>query len=641
MLNKMKGFLRVLICAAAALGLAYAPLRAAEFAVKCPLEESALKKLSDSPDAWREISKLSKVKAFDAVKNGKIEEATSWLYMHYASEFFLNYSPNLPMKFKTLILSNLTSFFDFYESVLPEDYLDKAGIILEELAYNCPREFERHLGLALAVSLVYDAIPPAECTNFGLPDTPSIMDSPQEVLIYAAAASSPFDLNKLAVCELVWIAGMFGPLDELRSLKMDGVRSTYVERFQTLIRTDRARIKKNATLPWDSEIAYTPANIMKYGGLPEDKSYYGFRFAQANLIPAICYMGGSKKSDLWVVYMWKPGVWKSVFGKIPPARVASGKAYNPQTWALLTNSDIERLNRRGFINGVGAESRVLTHISKMAYDEGDLNLSEMCAKRAVASDPLNTSAYNALIAIRARRGASVDEIDGIWRAKINAFKPYPLKYIDVLVERRENLELALKKQESDAFFWNNLRPALRADYEYGMQVYMDELRVIMADNPDNPEAVLPRFCELCRGSWQSMRVDPFTNLVEPIVNELYEAKAIDTAEKALTSYEAIMRRESSIALSRNLRAQRNKLLREADELEREIALEKARKDSEKLTAENKKRARQEAEMSDAADAAAAEVMRSTLLEPLSNPASESGDRFMDNEADDALLNSIE
>ena len=626
------------------LGLAslFAQRKASDFSIKCPMSDGDLAALQDTPEGWSELSEKAKVTVLGAARAGDMAVASSWVYVHLAAEFFNQYTPKLSLNHKILILKNLTAFMDFYETVMPVDDLTAAGGVIMALSEAVPNEFERHLPFVFALSLVFDAEFPEDCVDFGMPGTPSVFQNPQDVLLYMDTAKSPYDLNSLAVCELIWLAGMYGPVDELRKLRKDDIPASYVERLHTLIKTDRERVVRGSSLPWNEEIPYTPENIAKYGGVQEDKTYYAYRFAQANLIPVICYKNpvNNAKSALALSYMWKPGVWKLDFGgRIAAQRSVEGTTYNPQTWTLLRDIDIDRLTKRGFVSGNGVASRVHMHISKLAYDAGDLKLSEKSARSSIAADSLNKNAYDTLMVIRARMGASTDQINSIWRSKLEAFKDYPVQYIDILVERRENLEAAKLKKESDHFFWSNLRAAFRANYDYAIEVYTAELMAIIAENETNRAAVLPPLADMCRASWVNMKTDPFEKVVTPVVTELYALREVDVANKALAYYETILRRESSTISARELRAQLRKELLDEDKLDMEIEAERKSKKTKKLKDERKKKAKYEA---DVANAAARMIDAESGEDGGGSSGGSSWSPSMSNaEADDALLRSVE
>lgn len=562
---------------------AFSQRKGVDFRIPSPLTDTEFESLSASPDSMKKLIETSKAKIIETAKGDSVEVAASWLYTYFAAEFISTYAADIPFKNKIQILKNLTTFMDFYESILPDDKLVNVGENFFELCKNCPKEVERNLGLSFAISLVYDTPPAGIIFDLGMPASPTYLEYPTEAMLYISSANSPYDINKLAVCELVWIAATLGPLEELRSLRKDGASATYVERLQTLIRTDRNRLKKkDEILPWEKTIDYTPANILKYGGLANDKVYYSYRYANANLIPVICYRSASRTNPvLWLSYMYKLGGWKHEIGKSPSNKRVVGVAYNPQTWKLLKAVELERLQRRGFIEGNGFESRALTHISKMAYDVGELKLSETCAKKALQYDSLNSEAYNAIINIRARLGASEEQINELWRRKLDAFRSYPRSYIDVISERRDILKVSLKYAAADHFFWSHLRSALRADYDYALEVYMADIYNKLAETPSK-ESVLPFYTDVCRASWVNMRTDPLTAVVEPFVTELYQMGETVVADRAIAFYCQIVKKESSVLAAKEFRLGLRKTTRNETELEQKIVSEEIRTKQEKL-----------------------------------------------------------
>ncbi len=449
----------------------------------------------DSPQMWAKYAEDSKTKVFELAQKQLHKDAASWLYVHLAAELFAKEGANLNPTIKKTMLSDIPALCDLFESIKKEDYIEGFCATLSRLYTIYPDAFKKYLRSAYAVSLIYDISPLVGWPMCNTVSDPVALSQPEEVfnIFMEDPKSFAMPIDKFVIGELIWVFGVAGPLDELRSLKNPRVTPSYVEKLTTSIKDDHKRIEKRRYLDWDiNEREFSPKNIMEYGGSPFEKVYCAWRVANANAIPCLFFSEKvGSNTEAWLTYMEKPTKWKSNVARSKDARFLYARPIDPQTWKTSTEFDIEMLARRHIATENGVLSCYYLRLSKMLYDSGKYKLATEYALEAIKANSENWEAYIAYINGSARAGASQDDLDAFWKKSYKAFSQYPDMCIKMLKFYCANLVALRRAKEADKLFASEMRVVMRSNVGLGIEIYAEHIMELFANAKDKREILKP------------------------------------------------------------------------------------------------------------------------------------------------------
>lgn len=547
------GIIRKILCAAI-LAAACAPRLAAQSLPELPnfpvtplgaADFEALAK-SDTPEGWKAFAGRSRKTAEEFFKRQLYDESASWIYTALAADMFAEYGAEMPFELKSAILEDLPSFFDFYETMTPSDKPAGACRMLTSIHSLYPVQFKKYRRAAYALALIYDDEPPIDWPECNVPSNPTRMSVPTEVFFYFAEnpATLVFPLEKLTVGELIWVMGVGGPMDELKSLRNPNIAPYSLEKLVASMKTDMSRISLGNYEPWPEDVPYTPENIKKRGGAPIDKAYCAWRTANANGIPCVYFSYRSKTNPkdvgtAWFAYMARAGVWKYDVGKDHSAPLSAfDRPLNPQTWKPIQMFDLRMLERRHMAYKQGIYSLVFLRISEMLYKSGDYNSSAYFADKAKKANVENWKAYVQYIMARARFGASTPELDSHWRKAYEAFRRYPEKCVDIIGMYRATLARR-NPREGARIFIAEMRSIAKSDPALAVQIFADTLRKDFAAL-DSKNDIFPLYAEVMRAAAAHPDI-AYEKIVEPLIGLFAEQLDDAGAKKAFTIFESATR----------------------------------------------------------------------------------------------------
>lgn len=579
------GIIRKILCAAI-LAAACAPRLAAQSLPELPnfpvtplgaADFEALAK-SDTPEGWKAFAGRSRKTAEEFFKRQLYDESASWIYTALAADMFAEYGAEMPFELKSAILEDLPSFFDFYETMTPSDKPAGACRMLASIQSLYPVQFKKYRRAAYALALIYDDEPPIDWPECNVPSNPTRMSVPTEVFFYFAEnpATLVFPLEKLTVGELIWVMGVGGPMDELKSLRNPNIAPYSLEKLVASMKTDMSRISLGNYEPWPEDVPYTPENIKKRGGAPIDKAYCAWRTANANGIPCVYFSYRSKTNPkdvgtAWFAYMARAGVWKYDVGKDHSAPLSAfDRPLNPQTWKPIQMFDLRMLERRHMAYKQGIYSLVFLRISEMLYKSGDYNSSAYFADKAKKANVENWKAYVQYIMARARFGASTPELDSHWRKAYEAFRRYPEKCVDIIGMYRATLARR-NPREGARIFIAEMRSIAKSDPALAVQIFADTLRKDFAAL-DSKNDIFPLYAEVMRAAAAHPDI-AYEKIVEPLIGLFAEQLDDAGAKKAFTIFESATR-ATPLPPSR-LDAAREKLAQKCAEIRKTRAEEAA------------------------------------------------------------------
>lgn len=506
-----------------------------------PLSADDITKLcnEDSATTWHELSKKAKTSALDLVVKQLYDESAGWLYVYLIAEMFAGNGADLTSDVKKIILSDVPAFCDFYETIKKEDNIKNACAVLNEIYKVYPVNFKKYLRSAYAVSLIYDIPPPASWPVCNTPSDPVAISQPQEVfnIFIENPTTFVFPMDRLTVGELIWIFGVPGPIDELRSLKRPNVAPYAIEKMITSIKTDQSRIDKKTELEWPvNDRPFTPENILKFGGVEHEKVYYSWRMANANGIPCLYFTDKSgSKIVSWLAYMSRPGVWKFDIDRPSTAKLLYGRPLNPQTWKPVEMFDIDMLIRRYVTTQHGVNSFVFLRISELLYEKAEYYNAANFAEKAKKENSENWKAYPAYIAARARFGAPEGELDALWHKAYEAFRRYPDMCVKVLNMYRDNLIALRKGKEADRLLIAEMRTVMRIDPGLAIEIYANQITDMFNRLEDKNEIFAP-YQDILRNS-STCQQQCFSKIVSPLSRMFYANEDTRGALRVLSMFD--------------------------------------------------------------------------------------------------------
>ena len=498
----------------------------------------------DTQDAWKELSDSAKKKALELANAQEYAQAGSWIYTSLAAKFFSEDGLDIPPEFKSFILKNLPAFFDYYESWKSEDDIKSSASVLKTIFSVYPQQTKEFLRLAMAISLIYDVSPPTTWPECNVPSNPASITYPQELFYYFMDNSSKmiFPMQKLTVPELVFMAGVAGPMDELRGLLKNNLTPFTIEKLTQSVKTDNSRITRKGRSvtyePWDTSVTpYTPENIYKNGGTPLDKIFYAWRTANANGIPCIYFsdqQGG--KTYSWLAYMSKVGVWKFNIARDKSAVNLYGRPLNPQTWKPLEMFDIEYLCRRAHTTTNGMDSRIFLRLAEAMFESGQYEDATIFAEKSKKADPENWKAYRIHISARARFGAAPNELDALWRKSYEAFRRYPEMCIFMLEGYRQNLIVRNNRREADRLLIAEMRTVMRNDPGLAVEIYSEQIKNLLSKEGE-PANIFSALQDILRNA-SGNEIGCFEKIIKPTSDTLANNNDYKSAFKVVSMFKS-------------------------------------------------------------------------------------------------------
>ncbi len=181
---------------------------------------------------------------------------------------------------------------------------------------------------------------------------------------------------------------------------------------------------------------YSLKSIKKEGGICVDQAYYTAEAAKIRGLPAFIFSGaGSDGFHAWVAYMQKSGKWNFDVGRYASAKFVTGHTLDPQTWKPASDHALNSM-REAFRESQKYRTNLIhAAFAKLYAGSGDFAKSEKAARAAIASDPRNAEAWDALILALEKSGAGRKALIDAYQSAVKAFGRYP----DVEAQYRRRL----------------------------------------------------------------------------------------------------------------------------------------------------------------------------------------------------------
>ena len=436
-----------------------------EWFVRAPTSERIQALLASVPGkGWEPLSAGLYQGAISAFEHGQVDVAEAWYYVAAWSELLgrsqaetgqrwleavgkaqllnrnvdqnaLRSLPDLPLsgqfspELTAWLLGDRAFSAAFFDQLSPYDYLPQALAILRQLHAADARRFASYGQLALAIALVYDSPPPpdwphGQVTTQALPRRlPRPLDAFNFFVDSDLHGATLQKLGALPVSELKFAVDLAAPFDDLqwaqKSLKFT---LPQLPKSYDLVRyrTDRLDAQQYVW-PGDS---YGLPRIYSEGGICVDQAYFASQGGKAKGVPTLLFRGeGQDGRHAWFGYLGTGQRWVLDAGRYAEQRYVTGVAIDPQTWADLSDHDLQFLSEGFRKLPPYRQSAQFELFAKLYLRLDRKKEAAIAARKAVNLERRNLAAWETLLAASA--GADITVREALLREGSLAFQRYP------------------------------------------------------------------------------------------------------------------------------------------------------------------------------------------------------------------------
>jgi hypothetical protein len=339
---------------------------------------------------------------------------------------------NLSTETQDWLLSNQEFSSEFFSMLKTVDDVPKVFAVLEELHKRDPDKFARYSSLALAISVVYD-VPPPDTWPHHQVSTEALsrkLQDPAAPFDYLtredALGHTYFSLTQLPAEELKFVVDVAAPVPELEwsekavTLPLDQLEGAY-----SMIRYRTDRSDKEGQMVWTGK-PYTLKAILEDGGICIDQSYFASEVGKARGVPTLMFMGaGQDGRHAWFGFLDSGRKWRLDAGRYAEQRLVTGVAFDPQTWEMISDHELQFLSEGFRALPSFMESRVNEEFAQEFLQTGDAASAARSARIAVNFERRNLPAWETLIAANAKLNIGSAQQEAVMREAALALAKYP------------------------------------------------------------------------------------------------------------------------------------------------------------------------------------------------------------------------
>jgi hypothetical protein len=307
--------------------------------------------------------------------------------------------------------------------------------------------------LAVALALVFDQPFPRDWPHGQVARSALPIETPDPVLrLHSMAILQKdrrylLDLRDLMVDELKYMVDY--PLSESEMewarKNVTASRSGFDKVFPS-IRYDIPRYERNI-LSWPYP-NYTLSEIRQRGGICVDQAYFAAMSGKAKGLPTLFFTGqGDSGGHAWFGYLETPGKWETDCGRYAQENYPVGQARDPQTWKLISDTELVFLAKNRERSQAFKQARLWTdYAASLGQTE-----AEEWIEAALGVQPEYLPAWSLRADLMVKRNADPATQKQFWESFSKRFASYP----DLKVVGQEKL-LELAKAGGDTKQITNL-----------------------------------------------------------------------------------------------------------------------------------------------------------------------------------------
>jgi len=506
-------------------------------------------------EGWTVVSQQLTNKAFDAYENGE-KTAVNWYYLsrwadllasnegdvvskwidaidkaklghkNMAQRYTLYKRPlnsHFSLSLQKVLLGDFAFSREFFDLLSPYDYLPGVLQTLNHLHGKNRKYFYEYRRLALAIAVVYDVPPPPGWPHFQVPDSilprelPDIDTAFDYWVDLNERGQCPFDLSKMSVEELKFIVDTpamddFQWVQENIHNKPDKFADVY---GRINYRFDRVM---NNQFIWRGK-DYQLKTILNYGGICVDQAYFAAQAGKAKGIPTLVFRGaGMDGRHAWFGFMPDEGVWEFNGGREGDNRYVTGYAHDPQTWANITDHQLQFLGERFHHSYYYQKSLLHANFANRYLEHNDPVSAQEVAENALRFEKRNQIAWEALYSATGLLSDDPRETEKVLRRAAQAFRYNPdleTYYLNRVIKNLENRGEGSRAQR-EKYLLTIKNKGDRKDIS--IQQAADRLLENMADDP--LAARLRYFRVILLQLGKVGGIDVYDRIVMPFVQQL-------------------------------------------------------------------------------------------------------------------------
>ncbi|HEY0944861.1 MAG TPA: hypothetical protein VGD81_06320 [Opitutaceae bacterium] len=428
-----------------------------------PARLAALRSIA-AADGWPVVEAAARDAALAAYARDRLEAADSWLLVARWARLFgekqggfvsrwidaLNAArlghPNMRRRYDVpdaplsacvspqlgaWLLENRAFSRAFFDLVSPYDYMPAVLGVLDTLHAADVSLFSNYTSLALAIAVVYD-VPPPPGWPHGQVDArlvPRRLPDPLTAFRFWTDADRQnrtlHRIARLEAGELKFVVDVSAPFPELvwaqQSLRLP--LSQLAKAYDAVAyRTDRLQAGE---MNW-AENDYALPTILARGGICVDQAYFAAQAGKARGVPTLIFRGaGLDGRHAWFGFLDGQRRWQMDAGRYAEQRYVSGVAFDPQTWADISDHEISFLAEGFRLLPTFAQARIHALMAAELLELGRAADAVRAARKAVNYERRHLAAWQTLLAAQQPAGADLREREATLREAAAAFQRYP------------------------------------------------------------------------------------------------------------------------------------------------------------------------------------------------------------------------
>lgn len=337
----------------------------------------------------------------------------------------------LRKEFVSWVLLHRPFLESFFGQLLPCDYVPRVFSILDRLHQADSIAFERYCQLALAIALVYDVPPPPGWPHAQVDQAvlerrlPSPLAAFDFFVKLDRQGQSLHRIASLSAGELKFLVDLAAPFGELAWAQAN-VHAPVAQLAETYTmvsyRHDRA---DSGAFVW-REPAYTLPGILMAGGICVDQAYFATQCAKARGVPTMIFRGaGLDGRHAWFGYLDGHRRWQLDVGRPAGQKLVTGLAHDPQTWADLTDHELQFLSD-GFRNSTRfRQACIEAEFAEVFMERGNSSAAMRAARRSVNFESRLLKGWQTYFAAAEAVQAESSTVEAALREAALAFQRYP------------------------------------------------------------------------------------------------------------------------------------------------------------------------------------------------------------------------
>lgn len=319
---------------------------------------------------------------------------------------------------------------EFFTLLRPVDNPVAVLDILNALHASGPAQFAEYPSLALAIAVVFDVPPPPVWPHgqVGADVLARKLPSPKEAFDFWVKLDrgngTAHRFRRLPASELKFVVDAAAPFSELAWARQQ-VTLPVAEfaKAYDLVKYRKDRLQ-GSVFAWTGP-KYDLATIRQEGGICVDQAYFASTAGKARGLPTLLFRGaGLDGRHAWFGYLSSDG-WKLDCGRYAEQQYVVGLAFDPQTWADISDHELRFLSERFRALPLYRLSEVHAFFAEEYLRDGRPALAVTAAREAANRDRRNLAAWDTLVAAQQAAGEDARVVEATLREAASAFARQP------------------------------------------------------------------------------------------------------------------------------------------------------------------------------------------------------------------------